>query len=299
MKSFYLDYQNAPFFAGKIGAWIKERVESAHCKGVVFGMSGGIDCSVAARLCQMGGVDVHLVLMPYGDDMMKTKSNDHAMELIEKFNFPYHVFDIKPAVDALTIPEDAPFIKNGDAAAKNAIRISRANIRPRARMTYLYQFAQLDNRLVLGTSNLAELTMGYFTKWGDGACDLLPIALLAKQEVYALAKYLEIPASIINKEPSAELWEGQTDEEEMGMEYWQIDRFIIIGSTGKPEINRKIRDRMAMSAHKLDPIPFYDGISFDIPNENLKPKLTHFIRHNGVVDLGEYGKLWAGGRKDI
>jgi len=261
MKSFLIDNNNVADYAAKIAAWIREKVIQARCKGVVFGMSGGIDCSVAARLCQVGGVDVHLVMMPYGDGMVKSKSQEHAMELIEKFHFPYHVFDIKPAVDALTIPVDAPCLEDSDAARSGAFEISQANIRPRVRMTYLYQFAQLNSRLVLGTSNLSEITVGYCTKWGDGACDLQPIASLTKQEVYVLARYLDIPASIIQKAPSAELWEGQTDEDELGLSYCQIDDFILHGTTGKPETDRKITDRMAMSAHKREAIPFYDGIA--------------------------------------
>jgi NAD+ synthase len=251
MKSFFINEQNVAYYAEKIAAWIKEKVN----KGVVLGMSGGIDCSVTARLCQLAGVDVHLVLMPYGDDMKNTKSIDHAMELIEKFSFSYHVFDIKPAVDVLTIPDHSPYCKCGETN----LELSRANIRPRVRMTYLYQFAQLNNRFVIGTSNLAERTVGYFTKWGDGACDLNPLAMLAKQEVYTLARYLEIPMSIIDKKPSAGLWEGQTDEDELGITYAQIDAYIISGTSGNPETDLKIEKRKATSEHKHVPIPFFEG----------------------------------------
>jgi len=245
---------NVANYAANIAAWIKEKVEQAHRKGVVLGMSGGVDCCVTARLCQLSGVNVHLVLMPYGDDMKITQSYDHSMELIEKFGFPYHIFDIQLAVDALTIPADAPFNKTGGAN----LELARANLRPRVRMTYLYQLAQLDNRFVIGTSNLSERTVGYFTKWGDGACDLNPLAMLTKQEVYTLARYLEIPASIINKKPSAGLWDGQTDEDELGMTYDQIDAYIINGTSGNPETDRKIEERKAMSAHKFAQIPVFE-----------------------------------------
>jgi len=250
MKSFLINEKNVADYAEKIAAWIKEKVEQAHRKGVVLGMSGGVDCSVAARLCQLAGVDVHLVLMPYGDDMKNIKSHDHSMELIEKFNFPYHAFDIKPAVDALIIPDVSPYSKNSE--------LSRANIRPRVRMTYLYQFAQLGNRFVMGTGNLSERTVGYFTKWGDGACDLNPMAMLVKQEVYTLARYLELPAGIITKKPSAGLWEGQTDENELGMSYAEIDAYIISGTSGNPETDRKLEERITMSAHKNAQIPFFE-----------------------------------------
>ena len=255
MKSFLINEQNAVVYAGKIAAWIREKVEQAHQKGVVLGMSGGVDCSVVARLCQLGGVDVHLVMLPCGDDMKNSLSGAHSMELIEKFNFSYHIFDIQPAVNALTISADLPYCENGEVN----LEMSRANIRPRVRMTYLYQFAQRSNRFVIGTGNLAERTVGYFTKWGDGACDLNPLAMLAKQEVYTLARYLNVPAGIIEKKASAGLWEGQTDEDELGMTYAQIDAYLINGTSGHPETDRKIEERIAISAHKLAAIPVFEG----------------------------------------
>ena len=252
MKSFFISEQNVVYFANEIAAWVKKIVEQAQRKGLVLGMSGGLDCSVVARLCQLAGVDVHLVLLPYGDDMKNTKSSDHSMELIEKFKFSCHVFDIQPAVDALTIYDR-------DAACHVSTELSHANIRPRVRMTYLYQYAQLNNRFVIGTGNLAERTVGYFTKWGDGACDLNPLAMLTKQEVYTLARYLEVPDCIIDKKPSAGLWEGQTDEDELGMTYAQIDAYIINGTSGNQEIDRKIEERIAASAHKHAKIPVFEG----------------------------------------
>jgi len=258
MKSFFINEQNVANYAHEIAAWIKKKVEQAHRKGVVLGMSGGLDCSVTARLCQLAGVDAHLVLLPYGDDMKNSRSSDHSMELIEKFNFSYHVFDIQPAVDALTIPDDASCCGSIDVACHVNKEMSRANIRPRVRMTYLYQLAQLDCRFVIGTGNLAERTVGYFTKWGDGACDLNPLAMLTKQEVYSLARYLEVPDCIIEKKPSAGLWDGQTDEDELGMTYEQIDAYITNGTSGNPETDRKIEERMATSAHKHVPIPVFE-----------------------------------------
>ena len=252
MKTFLIKEENIIEYADKIAAWIKEKVERAQRKGVVLGMSGGVDCSVVARLCQLAGVDVHLVLMPYGNDMKNTQSNAHAMALIEKFNFSYHVFDIKPAADALTIPVDAPYC--GSVAN---LEMSRANIRPRVRMSYLYQLAQLNSCFVIGTGNLSERTVGYFTKWGDGACDINPLGMLTKREVYALAMYLELPSCIIDKKPSAGLWDGQTDEDELGMTYEQIDAYIINGTSGNTEVDLKIEERIALSEHKHAQIPLY------------------------------------------
>ena len=255
MKPFIINEQNVANYAGKIAAWIEEKVEQAHRKGVVLGMSGGVDCSVVALLCRLANVDVHLVMLPYGDDMKNTQSYHHSMELIEKFNFTHHIFDIKPAVDALIIAVDSPFC----GSSGDNLELSRINIRPRVRMTYLYQFAQRDNRFVIGTGNLSERTVGYFTKWGDGASDLNPLAMLTKQEVYALARYLKAPACIINKKPSAGLWDGQTDEDDLGMSYEQIDAYIINGTSENTEIDRKIEKLMAASAHKHARIPIFEG----------------------------------------
>ena len=254
-KSFVVDNSNVEFYVDKITSWISERIKSAGCKGAILGMSGGIDCSVVACLCRKAGVDTHLVMMPYGDDMANSKSYVHAMELIDKFDFSYHIFDIKPAVDAISVTEMIP----GFETIEENKSLSQANVRPRVRMTYLYRLAQQGGRLVAGTGNLAECTVGYFTKWGDGAHDFNPLARMTKQEVYTLARHLGVPDCIINKKPSAGLWEGQTDEEELGMTYAQIDAFILNGSSGDEAIDRLIEKRIAISAHKFAEIPIFKG----------------------------------------
>jgi NAD+ synthase len=106
---------------------------------------------------------------------------------------------------------------------------------------------------------MAEATVGYFTKWGDGAYDLNPLAMVTKQEVYTLAKYLGVPESIQYKSPSAGLWEGQTDEDELGMTYAQIDGFILKGTSGNPVIDELIRKRIQQSAHKFAAVPTFKG----------------------------------------
>lgn len=254
-KTFRIDSDNVAMYADKMAVWIRERIGNANRKGVVLGMSGGIDCCVVARLCQLAQVDIHLVMMPYGCDMTNGNSHAHAMELIEKFNFTYHIYDIRPAVDALTVT-DGVFAEQADECN---ISLSCANLRPRVRMTYLYQLAQLGSCFVAGTGNMAERTVGYFTKWGDGACDFNPLAMLTKQEVYTLARYLGVPDSIVTKKPSAGLWEGQTDEDELGMTYDQIDAYILTGTSGNADIDASIEKRIAMSAHKFDAIPIFKG----------------------------------------
>lgn len=246
-KKFIINDSNVEDYVVHIAKWIKEKVDTAKANGVVLGMSSGVDCSVVARLCQEAQVKTHLIMMPYGDSMDKTESYNHAMELIKKFNFKYHIFNIKPAVDSLII--------NGKSDNTN---LAQANIRPRIRMTYLYQYAQINNLLVIGTGNLSERTVGYFTKWGDGGCDLNPLANITKREVYILAKYLQVPENIINKKPSAELWEGQNDEDELGITYDKIDDYILNGTTGNENDDNLIRTKNTIALHKLEPIPTFE-----------------------------------------
>ena len=248
-KDFILTEQNVNTYIQEIAEWIKGVLKGANCKGVVLGLSGGVDSSTVAALCHTANVPTELVLMPYGSNIKNSNSYTHAMELINKFNFSYHVFDIKPAVDALAVSSNEL-----DSSKNNLVY---ANIRPRVRMTYLYQFAGLNNYLVIGTSNMSERVLGYFTKWGDGSCDLNPLGLLTKKEVYILAKALNIPDSIISKEPSAELWEGQTDEKELGMTYREIDEYILNGTSGSSEIDSLIESKILLSKHKIEEIPIF------------------------------------------
>ena len=253
-KGFVITEENVKDYVRDIARWIKTQVEDSGANGVVLGMSSGVDCSTVARLCKEASIDTHLIIMPYGNSMNKSKSYECAMELINKFDFSYHVFDIKPAVDCLQISKDSGLVNKLNS---QNLAMTHANIRPRIRMTYLYQYASLNNLLVIGTGNLSERTIGYFTKWGDGACDINPIANLTKKEVYILAKYLQVPTSIINKKPSAELWEGQCDEDEIGITYEKIDNFILNGTSGNEQDDVLIKSKQIKSEHKNRPIPMF------------------------------------------
>ena len=253
-KGFVITEENVKDYVRDIARWIKTQVEDSGANGVVLGMSSGVDCSTVARLCKEANVDTHLIIMPYGNSMSKSKSYECAMELINKFDFSYHVFDIKPAVDCLQISKDSGLVNKLNS---QNLAMTHANIRPRIRMTYLYQYASLNNLLVIGTGNLSERTIGYFTKWGDGACDINPIANLTKKEVYILAEYLQVPTSIINKKPSAELWEGQCDEDEIGITYEKIDNFILNGTSGNEQDDVLIKSKQIKSEHKNRPIPMF------------------------------------------
>jgi NAD+ synthase len=137
-------------------------------------------------------------------------------------------------------------------------RVPLANMKPRLRMTTLYYFANTLNYLVAGTGNRSELAIGYFTKYGDGGCDLLPIGRLVKREVRAMAADLKVPRAIIDRTPSAGLWLGQTDEEEMGFTYADLERYLDEGAQGvSPALAMKIERLMRASEHKraLPPMP--------------------------------------------
>jgi len=254
-SNFFITDENVSQYIHAIGLWLKKKVGK---KGVVLGMSGGIDCAVVARLCQTAGVDCHLIMLPCGYAMVSDKSYDHAKELINQFEFRWHEWDITNTFNTLC------YIPDGDERElSDKERLVYANTKARIRMTYLYQWAQLNGRLVIGTSNLSERYVGYCTKWGDMGSDLNPLGNLTKREVYILAKWLEVPDCIINKPPSAGLWVGQTDEEELGFTYEQLDDFIMNGSSGCQRVDDAILTRNEMAQHKIHPIPLFGPNGFE------------------------------------
>ena len=172
---------------------------------------------------------------------------DDALAAAERFGIETRRVDLT-AVRAAMLDALGPAAEVAPAAL--------ANIAPRLRMTALYAIAGSENRLVAGTGNRSERYMGYFTKWGDGACDFNPIADLTATEVFAFLDYLGAPRSIIEKAPSAGLFEGQTDEQEMGVTYAAIDRYLSTGEAEEKDL-AVIQRYHARSLHKLNPIPLY------------------------------------------
>ena len=249
MKNFVITEENVKEYSHRIGMWIKENMEQANRKGIVLGLSGGVDCCVVARLCQLSNIIPHLIIMPYDDKMVKDGSFDDCAEFIRKFKFPYHIKNIKPEVDSILQVED-------DDSPTTKLIIG--NVCSRVRMIHLYQYAQINGFFVIGTSNLSERFTGYCTKWGDMVCDINPLGKVTKREVYILAKYLDIPESIIHKAPSAGFWDGQTDEGEMGFTYDQLNDFLLNGSSGDNLVDDLIMMRNKISQHKLKPIPMFE-----------------------------------------
>jgi NAD+ synthase len=246
--------------AERIAAWLQERVQAAGSQGLVFGLSGGIDSAVVARLCQMAAPErVVGVIMPCHSD---PNDETDARLVAEHFRIPVLRVPLDAAFDALTNTTDAAFDEvpglRPHATDDIRARMPIANVKPRLRMATLYLVANRLNYLVAGTGNRSEITIGYYTKYGDGGVDLLPIGRLVKGEVWDLARDLGVPSRVVDKPPSAGLWLGQTDESEMGFTYAELESFIRDGATTvSPETAERIQHLVEISEHKraLPPMP--------------------------------------------
>ncbi len=198
----------------RIVKFIQETVEGARATGVVLGLSGGLDSAVVAYLCvkALGEEKCHFVSMPHAKG-----TDNYVLEITSGLNSRLDFYDISFVVDLF--PESTMFD-----------RIATGNIKARIRMVVLYYYANQGNKLVVGTTNKSELEIGYFTKYGDGGVDFEPIAHLYKTDIYKLAKELGVPQEIIDRKPSADLWKGQTDEDEIGMDYETLDDILRMDS---------------------------------------------------------------------
>lgn len=226
----------------KIISWIKRQVSEAGAKGIVLGLSGGIDSAVAAVLSKeaVGKMRVLALLMPCESNARDLKD---AKEVAKKLG----ILTTTVNLTALYVG----FRKILPGANKLAL----VNLKPRLRMAVLYYFANKLNYLVCGTGNKSELKAGYFTKFGDGAADILPIGDLLKKQVRSLAQELGVPGRIIIKPPTAGLWAGQTDEGEMGISYAQLDDILERIENKKKQVLAKVKvdkvkKMIRMSEHK-------------------------------------------------
>ena len=241
-----------------IAGWLRECITEAGARGFVVGLSGGVDSAVVAALCQTAMPDhVAAVILPCHSD---PRDEADARLVSEHFRIPVVRVDLGPAYDRLTadlIPavSQLPASPRGSRSVEDdrecATRVPLANVKARLRMTSLYFVANSLNYLVAGTGNRAEVAIGYFTKYGDGGVDVLPLGDLLKSEVCALARDLGVPASIIDKPPSAGLWAGQTDEAEMGFTYADLERYLADGPEAvPPALALRIERLMRQSEHK-------------------------------------------------
>lgn len=222
-----------------IKSWISHVISASGAGGAVIGLSGGIDSAVCAALLKdtLGADRVAAVQMPCHSLPLDA---EHARLVADVLGLKMMEVDLSGVYDSYRETLDS-VVKPSDLAA--------ANIKPRLRMITVYAIAQTLGYLVCGTGNKDELTVGYYTKYGDGGCDFLPLADLTKGEVRAIAKELNIPQVVIDKAPSAGLWEGQTDEKEMGLTYEAIDAYLS-GAPVDEKSRREIERRNKASEHK-------------------------------------------------
>lgn len=252
--------------------WIKEYIEKTKSKGIVLGISGGIDSAVIAYLAKEARIPTIGVWMNINSS---TTASRNALRVFEDTNIRRKWMDLTPVWESMidilktthiykdneeynqrltasALRGDMKDTENIDYTymSSNSYKMSISNIKARLRMTTVYQVAQEKNMLVVGTSNAIEMHLGYFTKWGDAAADFYPISNLLKSEIYELAKELGVNKRIIETPPSADLWEGQTDEKHMGITYENIEKYLKGEKVDKKIV--KIIEEMHVSAqHKL------------------------------------------------
>ena len=233
-------------FDGRV-AFIKELVASSGVKGIIYGNSGGKDCALVSILCKAACENTVGIIMPCASKRNYEQDSRDAYEVADKFGIETRVVDLTPVREAEVGELSKICELNKDALV---------NIAPRLRMTTLYAIAASESRIVAGTSNRSEQYMGYFTKWGDGGCDFNPISDLTATEVLEFLEYLDAPRCVIDKAPSAGLFEGQTDEDDMGVTYKAIDGYLLTGQASC--LDRSIIERYHQrSQHKRNPIITY------------------------------------------
>ena len=214
MKHFLKDKDN---IIEEIKNFIKQEIEASRTKGAVVGLSGGIDSAVVAHLTVLaiGKDKVSLIHLP--EKELDSVHTQDAQLIAKQLDIPLKIIEISPLVEDMI--DIYPELKNN--------QIAKGNLKARIRGVNLYTISNLENKLVIGTSNKSEILIGYGTKYGDLAADIWPIGDIYKTELYKIAKKLNINSRIIEKPPTAGLWVGQTDEGEIGITYEKLDQFLL------------------------------------------------------------------------
>jgi NAD+ synthase len=256
-----------PEFVDIIHSFIKQKVNEAKANGVVIGLSGGLDSAVVAKLCadSLGPEKVLVLILP--DSSTPEEDVKDALGFADSLEIECRTIDISEMVKS---------IKN-TLAPMDLDDKTVGNIKARCRMILLFIHSNLENRVVMGTSNKSELLCGYFTKFGDGGADFSPIGDIYKSQVIELAKAIEIPEYILNKPPSAGLWEGQTDEDELKISYHDLDS-ILLGIELKLD-SEKIAERSGMELFEVQRI-------LDIVEKNVHKRKMPLIPKLGIRTLG-------------
>ena len=227
----------------EIEKFLQDYLEKSHCKSYVLGLSGGVDSSLVAAIARKAvGKDK---LYCYAIDIDSNKADiEDAKEVAKQLDLNLEVINLSKTYHR--------YLK--DLKGKDFIRLTKSNLKVRMRMVALFAYAQEHSGLVLGTDNMDERYVGYFTKYGDGAADVLPIVHLTKAEVRQAAEIYGVSKALALRVPSAGLFEGQTDEGEMGVSYADLDAFLL-GKEIAPEAKAKIEHMHAVSEHKRVDIP--------------------------------------------
>lgn len=221
--------------------WLQDKVKETNTKGLVLGVSGGVDSAVCAALIKKAFPDNSLgLLMPCHSNKLDT---EHGLLVVEKLDLEHKIIKLNKAYDTL-LKEIKKNLKPSDS-----FRIAQANLKARLRMSTLYAFAQNNNYLVCGTDNYIEWYTGYFTKYGDGGVDLAPLVHLSKSEIFEMARYLGINQAIIDKKPSAGLIDNVNDEDELQVSYDTIEAYLA-GKKVKAADKKRIEYLHEMSEHK-------------------------------------------------
>ena len=230
--------------------FIKSLLAESGAKGIVYGNSGGKDSALVGVLCKAACDNTLGIILPCTTKRNYDEDSVDAMAVAEKYGIETRTVDLTPV-------KDAAIKAIGGVTELNNQALS--NLAPRIRMLTLYAVAASEGRLVAGTGNRSEAYVGYFTKWGDGAHDFNPISDLTVTEIYEFLRFLEAPARIIEKAPSAALFDGQTDEQEMGVSYAELDAYIAGESVA--EDKKAIIDRLHnVSEHKRKGIAVYKAL---------------------------------------
>ncbi len=221
-----------------IRKFISDKVEKTGAKGVVLGLSGGLDSATVLKFSidALGEERVHCIIMP--ESASPEEDMEDARWIAEKWNVEYDEIDIDPILE--TYPADPEE------------RLPYANLKTRVRGDIEYYFANVENKLVIGTSNKSELLLGYTTKYGDSAADFLPIGDVYKSNLQELAERIGVPERFLDKVPRAGLWEGQTDENELGHTYKEIDE--VLKGIEKQEPLERIAEKNGLSTGTVEDV---------------------------------------------
>ncbi|AZZ65500.1 NAD(+) synthase [Metamycoplasma phocicerebrale] len=243
----------------RIKRWISKKVKDAKCNGVVLGVSGGIDSATLAIILK---------------DIFGNKSYFYYLKTFEDNENIEHINKLNSIIKNIKIIDLSKEFNSFASKLNLKEDIIKANAKSRFFMNYLYAQAQINNSLVIGTDNFNEYYLGYFTKYGDGGCDLLPFANLLKSDIYKIAKIIGVPKEIINKKPSANLLSNKSDEEELGFSYEEFENYLNNSNSVSKIVKQKILNLNLKTMHKRSLIPRGPKKQ---PNKNLNDKKTKVL----------------------